>query len=138
MAVWDSLNPSHSHGPFSRVGVSMNCSWAVKSAECRAELEHGVDGGAGRGERRGVLVGHRGVAGQGHDVARCERLARVVDLEVPEAEVVEGMELLGAAPLDVAVAHVGVLGAVRGRHLAGHAREGWPAGLVEQVARPAS
>ncbi len=33
MAVRDSLNPSYNHDPFSLVGVSMYCSWAVNRAE---------------------------------------------------------------------------------------------------------
>ncbi len=47
MAVCDSLNPSQSHGPFSRVGVSRYCSWAVNSAEWRPSWNTAFTVGSG-------------------------------------------------------------------------------------------
>src|SRR5205807_359941 len=60
------------------------------------------------------------------NVARRERLAWVVDLEVTEPEIGERAERLLSRPLDVAVAHVGPLRALRGRNTSL---------VVEQVSR---
>ena len=61
---------------------------------------------------------------QHHHVPGGQRLARVVDLEVAKPQVVEGVELLHSSPLEIAVAHVGVLGPVGHRHLPGRTGEG--------------
>ena len=133
MAVFDSLKPSQSQGPFSRVGVSMNCSWAVKSAECRPSSKSASIAGFDEAKVAACSSGTSAVPGAGHDVVR-QYLAGVVDLEVPEAEVVERMEFLDAATLDVRIAHVCVLGPVLGRNLPGGAGERLPGnGLVEEV-----
>ena len=66
-----------------------------------------------------MLVEDRGVSRVGDDIVGREGFAWVVDLEVPESEIVERMKLLGVATLDVRVAHVGVLRAVYHRDLSG-------------------
>ena len=121
MAVCDSLNPSHSHGPFSRVGVSINCSWAVKSAEWRPSSNMASTTGDEDANDAACSSGTAAWRVRATTSAVVRVSSGVVDLEVAETEVVEGMELLGATALDVAVAHVGVLGAVGGRHLPGYA-----------------
>ena len=118
MSVSDSLNPSRRNGPFSRVGVSMNCSWAVSSAERAARAQMASSVGSDEvegGDRTGRELD---VADLGHHVGGTEHLARVVDLEVAEAQVVEGREGLGSGSFEVRVAQVGGLRAPGGRHRA--------------------
>ena len=69
--------------------------------------------------------GHGRVTGQHRELVGPHGLARLVDLEVPEAQEGVGEELLGAVPLDVGEAQIGALGAVGGGDLSV---------VVEQVA----
>ncbi len=76
----------------------------------------GVQRRVRRGEGGGRTGRQLDVADLGHDIGGVEHLARIVDLEVAEAQVVEGLEGLGARTFEVRVAQVGGLGAPGGGH----------------------
>ena len=116
MSVSDSLKPSRRNGPFSRVGRVDELLLGGELARVGGQRPHGVERRVRRGNVAAGRVGHSTWRARATTSAAVEGLARVVDLEVAEAEVVEGLEGLVAGALDVRVAQVGGLGAAGGRH----------------------
>ena len=100
---------------------------AAVQARARVEAPDRVEHAVVGGERRAGDPGHGGMPGEGHHRTRAQRLARVVDLEVAEPEVGEGLEGLAPLPLNVGGREVRLLGPMQRRDL--------PVG-IEQVARP--
>jgi len=125
MAVSDSFAPSRADGPFSRVGVSTNCSCIVYNARVAAEVEDRVHRLVRRCESSGRSRRHSIVPGEDDDVLRGEESR-------PESSIwryrnrgkVEGAKsLANAAHARVGVAHVRVLGPHCGRDIPRPVRE---------------